>query len=72
MDKNNQFWVSIGIYGAVGIQLALVVVAGWFLGDYFDQRFNSKPWLAILGLVLGFLGGLVNLFRVLNWHQKRR
>lgn len=68
--KNDKFLVTFGIYGAVGIQLALTVVAGWLVGNYFDGKWQTSPWLALLGLVLGFVGGLYNLIRVLRWRQK--
>lgn len=71
-SNKDPFWIALGIYGALGVQLAISVVAGWFLGDYFDGRFHSTPWLALLGLVIGFAGGLYNLIRVLNWRQKRQ
>lgn len=70
--KKDSFFTVFGLYGALGIQLALSVVAGWFVGNYFDQRLESSPWLALLGLVMGFAGGLYNLIRVLNWRQKRQ
>ncbi|OGQ05727.1 MAG: hypothetical protein A2W61_06450 [Deltaproteobacteria bacterium RIFCSPLOWO2_01_44_7] len=70
-DQKNPFWLTFGLYGAVGIQLSLTVVAGWFMGDYLDRRWGTSPWLALLGLVLGFTGGLWNLIRILNWRTKR-
>lgn len=71
MNGKNSFWIGFGIYGVVGIQLSLSVVAGWLLGDYFDKKISSTPWLALLGLVLGFVGGLYNLFRLLRWRNKQ-
>lgn len=69
--KKDPLWITFGIYGAVGIQLSLTVVAGWFIGNYLDQKWEISPWLALTGLVLGFVGGLVNLIRILNWRQKK-
>lgn len=71
MNKKDDFWLNLGIYGAVGFQLALAVVGGWLFGNYGDQKWGTAPWLAILGLVMGFLGGLYNLIRILRWQQKR-
>ncbi len=68
--QKDPFWIIFGLYGAVGIQLALSVVAGWFIGNYFDGRLKTAPWLALLGLVAGFIGGLYNLIRILKWRQK--
>lgn len=71
MNKD-PFWLTFGLYGAVGIQLSLAVVAGWWLGGYFDEKFGSAPWLALLGLVAGFSGGLYNLIRLLRWREKNK
>lgn len=71
-DEKDSLWINFGIYGAVGIQLGLTVVAGWFMGNYFDQRWNTSPWLALTGLISGFIGGFYNLIHILNWHQKNR
>ena len=68
--KKESFSIAFGIYGVVGIQLALTVVAGWFIGDYFDIKWQTSPWLALIGLVFGFVGGLYNLIRILRWRQK--
>lgn len=70
MNNKDHFWLNFGIYGAVGMQLALAVVAGWFIGNYFDGKWKSSPWLALLGLILGFIGGLYNLLRILRTRQK--
>jgi len=71
LPKKDPLWVIFGLYGAVGIQLALAVVGGWFIGTYFDERLQTAPWLGLTGLVAGFTGGLYNLVRILNWRQKR-
>lgn len=70
-DKKDPAWLTFGIYGAIGFQLALAVVGGWILGNYLDERWRTGPWIALIGLAIGFIGGLVNLIRVLNWHQNR-
>ena len=32
-------------------------LVGFFLGYMGDKRFNTSPWLALSGLVLGFVAG---------------
>jgi len=51
---------------ALGFELALPVVAGLFAGYFLDRKFNSQPWLMMLGLVAGFLYGLKILFALLK------
>jgi F0F1-type ATP synthase assembly protein I len=43
----------------VAIPSLLIVspLVGFFLGDFADKRFHTAPWLAIVGLVLGFVAG---------------
>jgi len=70
MNEKDPLWVIFGLYGAVGIQLALAVIAGLFLGHYLDNKWGTAPWLMLAGLTLGFAGGLYNLIRILSWRQK--
>lgn len=63
--------IAFGIYGGVGFQLAAAVIGGLFIGQYFDRRWGTDPWLTMTGLVIGAVGGFVNLIKILNWKQKR-
>ncbi len=74
MEKKskNSAAVTFGIYGAVGFQLAASVGAGMFLGDWLDGKFDTKPMLGAIGLILGAIGGFVNLIRILTWHTKKK
>lgn len=71
MNEKDPLWVIFGIYGAVGIQLALAVVAGLFLGRTLDNKWGTTPWLTLIGLTLGFVGGLYNLVRILRWRDDK-
>ena len=71
-QKDNSPLAAIAIYSAVGIQLAVSVVAGLMFGNYLDKKLGTLPWLTVIGLALGFVGGLVNLVRILGWFGKRK
>jgi len=71
-DKRDDWYVAYGIYSIVGIQLAVSVVAGLFFGNYIDKKIGTTPWLTIIGLILGSVGGFYNLFRIVNWHRDRK
>lgn len=47
-----------GPYLTLGLQLALSVVAFFFLGRWLDGKFGTDPWLMLAGLVVGTGGGL--------------
>ncbi len=57
--------------GAGGFQLAASGIVGLLGGNFLDGKFGTSPWLTLVGLVLGFGGGLWNLIRILNWHRNR-
>lgn len=50
----------------LGFELAVPVVVGLFIGYYLDRKFNSQPWLMLLGLLAGFFYGLKTLFSMLK------
>jgi len=50
----------------LGFELAAPVVVGLFAGYFLDRRFNSQPWLMMLGLLAGFFYGLKTLFTMLK------
>lgn len=63
---------AYAVYGAAGIQLAASVVAGLVFGNFLDKKLSTGPWLAVAGITLGFIGGIVNLVRILGWFNRKR
>lgn len=70
--KGDPFLVAFGIYGAVGFQLAISVVAGLLVGQWADGKLGTAPWLTLLGLIIGSVAGFYNLIRIMNWKQRRQ
>jgi len=66
------FLLAFGIYGGVGIQLGLMVSGGLLVGHYLDKRWDIHPWLALIGIFLGTVGGFYNLVKILIWNQERK
>jgi F0F1-type ATP synthase assembly protein I len=44
----------------MGFQLVAAMVAVGALGYFADRHFGTRPWLTLLGLVAGTIGGMVN------------
>lgn len=40
---------------AIPSLLIISPLVGFFLGDFGDRRFHTSPWLALSGLLLGFV-----------------
>ena len=49
---------------SVGLELALSVVIGFFVGYWLDERFDTGPVLSLVFLMLGTVAGMRGLFRV--------
>lgn len=56
------------------IQLALAVpagcVIGWLIGDALDRHFHTD-WIQIAGIVVGAVGGFLQIFRTVSRYLKR-
>ncbi|MCH7926769.1 MAG: AtpZ/AtpI family protein [Candidatus Dadabacteria bacterium] len=47
------------------MELALSVIAGLLVGQYFDKKLNTNtPWFTLLGLVIGLIAVINILFRL--------
>lgn len=71
-SKPDPFILAYGIYGAVGFQLAASVIGGLLLGGWLDKKWGTGPWLTVVGLLVGSIGGFYNLIHILTWNQTRK
>lgn len=63
-DNRNQ-WVQIARYIQLGFVLPTATVAGWLLGLALDHWLHTS-WIQIVGLILGTVGGMVELLRAVR------
>ena len=52
------------------MQFTTSPIAGGAAGYFADKYFRTGPTLALIGFVLGFIGGTINLVRLLKVPQK--
>jgi F0F1-type ATP synthase assembly protein I len=56
------------------IQLALAVplgcLVGWAMGTWLDHHFHQE-WIAITGVILGAIGGFIQIFTTASRYLKR-
>jgi ATP synthase protein I len=56
------------------IQLAIALpagcVIGWLVGEWLDKHFHQN-WIAIVGIVLGAIGGFMQIFWTASRYLKR-
>jgi F0F1-type ATP synthase assembly protein I len=58
-----QAYRDVAPYLTIGIQLAAAVVFFFLIGWWLDTRMGTSPTFELIGLVLGFVGGMVKFFR---------
>ena len=43
---------ALKIVGDFGANIAVPVIIFAFIGQYFDEKYHSRPWFLILGLII--------------------
>lgn len=54
------------LYLAAAMQFTTSPIAGGAVGYFADKYFKTGPTLALVGFVLGFIAGTINLVRLLK------
>ena len=58
-----QVYRDVAPYMTLGIQLAAAVVFFFFIGWWLDTRMGTSPTFELIGLLVGFAGGMIKFFR---------
>jgi F0F1-type ATP synthase assembly protein I len=66
-----QNWKGLGTYGTVGLEFALSVLFGLFVGTWADKKLGTHGWLALLGFFFGLAAGARSLYRVVRQAQRQ-
>jgi F0F1-type ATP synthase assembly protein I len=61
-----QDWKGVGTYGTVGLEFALSILFGLWLGHKGDQWLGSDPWLTLIGTGFGTAAGVRAIWRALQ------
>jgi ATP synthase protein I len=59
-------------YANIGTEMMVSVLIGAFGGYGLDYLFNTRPWLMIVGFILGSAAGFRSLFRLLERENKKK
>jgi len=52
---------ELAYYSSLGFQVALSIVLGLAAGVYLDRRYQTQPWLTLIGLAMGIAAGFRNI-----------
>lgn len=64
-EEKKRLFQDLRLYGSLGIEMAAAVLIGTFMGYWADKWLGTKPWLLIVGFILGAAAGFRNLFRLI-------
>jgi hypothetical protein len=62
---------EMGYYFALA-QIGLEMIAPMLLGLLLDYWLDRMPWLTVIGLILGFVGGMFHLVLMIRQHDAER
>ena len=62
---------KLGVGMRIAVEMVAGVVAGAFIGLMADQWLGTKPWLLIVGFVLGCCAAFLNVYRVAQAEERR-
>jgi ATP synthase protein I len=53
-------WRAAGLVGVMGLDIAVCLIAGYWLGQLASDRFGGSGGWIVLGLLLGLAAGIVS------------
>ena len=56
----------IGIYMTIPFVLAVPPIISWAIGSWLDNKLGTSPFLVILFLILGFIAGGREFYRIIK------
>ena len=60
-----QNWKNAGSYSTVGLEFALSIIVGLFVGQWLDEKFSTGGWLTALWFCFGLIAGGRAIYRAL-------
>ncbi len=69
-DQTTQRFFEAASVASLSLEMGLAILAGWWVGQYLDTRFDTEPWLMILFLLLGVAAAFKAIFRTAKQAQK--
>lgn len=66
MSKIDNPWRAITLVTLIGVDMAVCVIAGVFLGKYLDGLFATNPLFLMVGLIVGLGIGVYSVYRIVR------
>jgi hypothetical protein len=63
-------WKGVGSFGTVGLEIVLSIVLGLFGGRWLDTKFDTAPYLAVVGFFFGVAAAVKAIVRTTKEMQR--
>ena len=63
-------WKGVGSFGTVGLEIVLAIVLGLFGGRWLDTKFDTAPYLAVVGFFFGVVTAVKAIHRTTKEMQR--
>lgn len=57
---------QIGVFMTIPFVLAIPPMLGWWIGQWLDEKFNIAPYMMYIFIVLGFIAGFREVYRIIK------
>lgn len=65
---DRESWRSALAVASVGVEMAVAIGVGWWVGSWLDRQLGTGPWLMYLWLALGIAAAFRGLWRTARKH----
>ena len=62
-QEQDEFRKGLAFAARVGTELVVATMVGVFLGYLLDRYLGTRPWLMVVGVVIGAIAGFLNVYR---------
>ena len=62
--RKDSFWRDVGLYSTLGLNLAMMVGAGFYIGWRLDRYYGTTPRWILAGFLTGLGLGLYTMFTI--------
>ena len=66
MNKGDNFQQGLGMAMRVGVEMMVAIVLGTLMGYALDKYFGTRPWLMVVGVMLGGAAGCLTVYRTVT------
>jgi F0F1-type ATP synthase assembly protein I len=70
--KSSSAMRAVGMASAIGADLVFCMVAGYFLGSFMQNWFGGHPIWLVVGIMIGFIAGVIGLVLLLRHYLGER